>query len=144
MTSAEPADPPARAARARLLVADDEPLVRAMLLAQLQPDFEVVAAAADADEAIALAREHQPDAAIVDVEMPGGGGLRATREIRACSPGTAVLVLSSDESDAGVLAMLEAGAVSYFRKGLAARALSEALNESIDAHAKLSQATTGS
>lgn len=143
MTSAEPADARVPATRARLLIADDEPLVRAMLLAQLQPDFEVVASAADADEAIALAREHQPDVAIVDVEMPGGGGLRATREIRACSPGTAVLVLSSDESDAGVLAMLQAGAVSYFRKGLAASALSSALSESIDAHAKLSGASSG-
>jgi DNA-binding NarL/FixJ family response regulator len=143
MTPAESADACVPPARATLLIADDEPLVRAMLLAQLQPDFEVVAAASDADEAIALAREHQPDVAIVDVEMPGGGGLRATREIRACSPGTAVLVLSSDESDAGVLAMLQAGAVSYFRKGLAADALSSALSQSIDAHAKLSEAPTG-
>ena len=129
---------PVASGRTRLLIADDEPLVRSMLLAQLEADFDVVAAAADADEAIALALEHQPDAAIVDVEMPGGGGLRATREIRAGSPGTAVLVLSSDESDAGVIAMLEAGAVSYFRKGLAAAELASALSDSIDAHAKLS------
>jgi len=137
MTAPDSADSPVAAARTRLLIADDEPLVRAMLLAQLEAEFEVVAAAADADEAIAFALEHQPDVAIVDVEMPGGGGLRATREIRACSPSTAVLVLSSDESDAGVIAMLEAGAVSYFRKGLAAGELANALSESIDAHAKL-------
>jgi len=123
---------------ARLLIADDEPLVRSMLTAQLSADFEVVGEAADAEEAIALAREHQPDAAIVDVEMPGGGGLHATREIRDCSPGTAVLVLSSDESDAGVVSMLQAGAVSYYRKGLGASALRSALDETIEAHAKLS------
>lgn len=124
--------------RARLLIADDEPLVRTVLEAQLDASFEVVGSAQNADEAIALAREHQPDAAIVDVEMPGGGGLRATREIRECSPGTAVLILSSDESDSGVIAMLEAGAVSYLRKGLRTAELSSALAESIAAHAKLS------
>ncbi len=75
-------------------------------------------------------------AAIVDVEMPSGGGLRATREIAACSPGTAVLVLSSDESDAGVVAMLQAGAVSYFRKGLTAASCRSAVEESIDAHGR--------
>jgi DNA-binding NarL/FixJ family response regulator len=135
MTAPVPAD---STPRARLLIADDEPLVRSMLQAQLETDFEIVACAADADEAIELARTHQPDAAIVDVEMPGGGGLRATREIGSCSPGTAVLVLSSDESDAGVLAMLQAGAVSYFRKGLRAGELASALRETIAAHASLS------
>jgi DNA-binding NarL/FixJ family response regulator len=124
--------------RARLLIADDEPLVREMLGAQLAEAFEVIAEAADAEEAIALAREHRPDAAIVDVEMPAGGGLRATREITDCSPETAVLVLSSDESDAGVLAMVQAGAVSYYRKGLGAAALRAALDETIAAHARLS------
>jgi len=126
--------------RTSLLIADDEPLVREMLTAQLADSFDIVGAAADADEAIALAREHRPDAAIVDVEMPAGGGLRATREIRDCSPATAVLVLSSDESDAGVVSMLQAGAVSYFRKGLSAERLCDALTETIDAHAKLSGA----
>ncbi len=125
-------------ARLRVLIADDEPFVRSMLYAQLAPHFDVVAAAADAEEAIALARQHRPDAAIVDVEMPAGGGLRATRGIRACSPRTAILVLSSDESEAGVIAMLQAGAVSYFRKGLHAGELASALSESISAHAKLS------
>jgi DNA-binding NarL/FixJ family response regulator len=85
-----------------------------------------------------MARELRPDAAIIDVEMPAGGGLRATQEICDCSPATAVLILSSDESDAGVVTMLRAGAVSYFRKGLSGAELCDALNESIDAHAKLS------
>ncbi len=137
MTAPVPAD---SRPRTSLLIADDEPLVRSMLQAQLEGDFDVVACAADAEEAIELARAHQPDAAIVDVEMPGGGGLRATREIGVCSPATAVLVLSSDESDAGVIAMLEAGAVSYFRKGLRAAELTSALRESIEAHAALSAA----
>lgn len=127
----------APAPKNRLLIADDEELVRSMLTAQLSDAFEVVGVAADADEAIALAREHRPHAAIVDVEMPSGGGLRATREIAACSPDTAVLVLSSDESDAGVVAMLQAGAVSYFRKGLTAVELRTAVEESIDAHGAL-------
>lgn len=102
--------------RARLLIADDDRVVQTALYMQLNRDFEIVGGAYDADEAISLAEEHQPEVAIIDVQMPGGGGLRATREIRARAPGTAIVALSADESDSVVLAMLEAGAMAYLRK----------------------------
>src|SRR3954451_11436669 len=94
----EPSFPPG-GSLPRVLIADDDPDVRAALRAQLTGGFEIVAAAADTDEAIALAAEHQPDLAVVDVQMPGGGGLRATREIRAAAPRTAIVALSADESE---------------------------------------------
>jgi DNA-binding NarL/FixJ family response regulator len=94
----------------RVLIADDDPDVRAVLSAQLaRSGFDVVATAADTDEAIALAGEHHADIAIVDVQMPGGGGVRATQEIRATAPGTAIVALSADESERIVLEMLTAG-----------------------------------
>lgn len=127
--------------RPTLLLADDEPAVRSMLTHQLSTRFRVIAAAGDADEAIALAHAHRPDVAIIDVEMPGGGGLRATREIRVCSPNTAMLVLSSDESEEGVRAMLEAGAITYLRKGLPAHELASSLYATMDAHRKLAAHT---
>ena len=142
MTSAPFADGPRPDARMRVLIADDEPFVRSMLLRAARPALRRRRVRPPTPRRRSRSRgEHRPDAAIVDVEMPAGGGLRATRGIRVCSPQTAILVLSSDESDAGVVTMLQAGAVSYFRKGLNAGELASALSESVRAHAKLSAAS---
>ena len=117
-----------------LLIADDDAFMRAALDAQLGRDFEVVGAASDASEAIVLAEKHQPDVALIDVEMPSGGGLRAAREIQACAPNTAVLALSADESREVVIEMLEAGAISYVRKGVAPEELAATIHQAIKAH----------
>src|SRR3954449_12205354 len=142
--------------RPRVLIADDDPDVRAVLGAQLAGHFEVVAPAAraalaaqlaghfevvatagDTDEAIALATDARPDVAIVDVQMPGGGGLRATREIGEATRETAIVALSADESERVVLDMLRAGAVAYVRKGVDADELASLLHEALRAHGKL-------
>jgi DNA-binding NarL/FixJ family response regulator len=107
-----------------------------VLRAQLTPEFEVVGAATDTDEAIALAAETRPDIALVDVQMPGGG-LRATREIRDAAPDTTIVALSADESERVVLEMLRAGAVAYLRKGVGADDLAALLHEALRAHVKL-------
>ena len=75
--------------------------------------------------------------AIVDVQMPGGGGLRATREICEAAPETAIVALSADESERVVLDMLRAGAVAYVRKGVDADELASLLHEALRAHVKL-------
>jgi DNA-binding NarL/FixJ family response regulator len=122
-----------------VLIADDDVDVLAVLRAQIASEgFDVVATAADTDEAIALAAEHRPDIAIVDVQMPGGGGVRATREIRAVAADTAIVALSADESERIVLEMLTAGAVTYIRKGVGADELGALLHESLRARARLS------
>jgi DNA-binding NarL/FixJ family response regulator len=121
----------------RVLIADDDPDVRAVLSAQLAHAFEIVATAADTEEAIALAAEHQADIAIVDVQMPGGGGLRATQEIRGAAPGTAIVALSADESERVVLEMLNAGAVTYVRKGVGPNELAELLRRALRAQERL-------
>ena len=83
-----------------VLIADDDPDVRAVLSAQLASGgFEVVATAADTDEAIALAAEHRADIAIVDVQMPGGGGQEAVEMIRGQSPGLALLDVNMPRLD---------------------------------------------
>ena len=117
-----------------LLIADDDAFMRSALNAQLGRDFEVVGAASDAGEAIALAERHQPDVAIVDVDMPLGGGLRATHEIRERASNTAVVALSADESHNVVIEMLNAGAISYVRKGVAPAELAATLQRAIEAH----------
>lgn len=119
--------------RPRVVVADDDPLVRAALSAQLAAKYEVVGVATDAVEAIALTVEQQPDLAILDVDMPEGGGLRATREIHDAVPLTTVVALSADESDQVVRDMIRAGAVNYIRKGIRNDELDEALRASLAA-----------
>ena len=128
---------PEGGARPRVLIADDDPDVRAVLSTQLAPTFDVVGTAADTDEAIALAAEQQADIAIVDVQMPGGGGVRATAEIHAAAPDTTIVALSADESERVVLEMLKAGAVTYIRKGVTAEQLTALLHESIRAQAQM-------
>lgn len=119
----------------RLMIADDDPVVQSLLDMSLSQEFDVVGLAADGEQAVELAKESQPDAALVDVEMPAGGGLRAVRGIHDVAPDTAIVVLSVDESDALVRELIKAGATAYLRKGLAPRALSDALMDSIQAHA---------
>jgi DNA-binding NarL/FixJ family response regulator len=94
-----------------------------VLHTRLSPEFEVVAMASNAEEAVQLAAEHLPDVAIVDVQMPGGGGLHAARGIREQSPQTAIVAFSNDESRQGVLDMLDAGALTYVRKQVSHEAL---------------------
>lgn len=124
----------------RLLVADDDDVVRASLSAQLGRRYQVVGVARDADEAIAVALETRPDLALLDVQMPAGGGLRATQEIRQALPDTTIVALSSDESEHLVLDMLQAGAVTYLRKGASSAELLDSLRKSIEADAKLKAA----
>jgi len=132
----DPSSPPG-GAPPRVLIADDDPDVRAVLSSQLAADFDVIGTATDTDEAIALAAEHHADLAIVDVQMPGGGGVRATEGIRDAAPQTTIVALSADESERVVLDMLKAGAVTYIRKGVAADELTALLRESLRAQAQL-------
>jgi CheY-like chemotaxis protein len=140
----EPAEPgltpgvstgePVADGRPRVIVADDDPVVRSMLEMSLGAAFNVVGLAADSEDAIELARVHQPDAAVIDVEMPKGGGLSAVMGIVDVAPAAAIVVLSSDESDTVVRELIQAGAMAYLRKGASPQVLSDSLTDSIKAH----------
>ena len=102
----------------RVVVADDHPVFRAGMVTVLDElsDVEVVAQAADGEEAIAAAAEHQPDVILMDLRMPGVGGLEATARIRVEHPDVAVVVLTMDSDDDSVFAALRAGARGYLLK----------------------------
>jgi DNA-binding NarL/FixJ family response regulator len=117
-----------------VVVADDDEVLRTVLVAQLSDDFECVGVAADAPEGIALAAAQHPDVVILDVNMPGGGAARATREIREISPETAIVILSIDETWADLIDLLNAGAMTYLRKGIDEHTLARDLLSAIDAH----------
>ncbi|MGH3454590.1 MAG: response regulator transcription factor [Nocardioidaceae bacterium] len=98
----------------RLLIADDEDLLRGALssLLALEDDLDVVAEAATSTDAVRLAREHRPDIAVLDLEMPPADGLRAAEEIRAELPTRIMLV--TRHARPGVLRRALAAGVSGF------------------------------
>ncbi|MFJ9153430.1 response regulator [Streptomyces sp. NPDC102270] len=102
----------------RVTVADDQAVVRAGIAAILdaEPDLSVVGQAADGDTAVELALSARPDVALMDVRMPGIGGLAATAAITEGSPATRVLVLTTFGLDEYLFAALRAGAAGFLLK----------------------------
>ncbi|GAA4490125.1 response regulator transcription factor [Actinoallomurus oryzae] len=102
----------------RVLVADDEPMVRRGVRAVLATDggIEVVAEAADGHRAVELAQRHRPDVAVLDIRMPGVDGLRAAAEIRRTVPATGVVMLTTFGEDDYILRALGDGAAGFLIK----------------------------
>ena len=102
----------------RLLLADDHAVLRAGLktLLNAEPDMEVVAEAANGGETILKSNEFLPDIVLMDITMPGQGGLEATREIKKRNPAIKVLVLTMHEDESFLYEMLRAGADGYVPK----------------------------
>jgi diguanylate cyclase (GGDEF)-like protein len=103
----------------RLLIADDDPMVRLTMAALIErePGLDLVGEAEDADQAIEMAARRRPDVVLLDVNMPGGGGLRAANDIREANPDVKVVALSADDSAGAQYDMTRAGAVGYVVKG---------------------------
>lgn len=103
----------------RVLIADDHPIFRDGMRALLASvhDIEVVGEAATGNEAIAQAAEMQPDIVLMDLRLPGIGGVEATRQILVASPHIRVLVVTMFEDDYSVFTAMQAGARGYIVKG---------------------------
>jgi DNA-binding NarL/FixJ family response regulator len=102
----------------KVLVVDDQRVVReglATIVSSL-PGMEVVALAADGEEAVAKAAEHEPDVVLMDLRMPVMDGARATSAIRTRHRGTQVVVLTTYADDESIITALSAGAVGYLTK----------------------------
>ncbi len=101
----------------RTLVVDDHPLTRAALVGLLeQHNFPVVGEAGDGEEAIARARELRPDLVLLDLSMPGLGGLEALPGLRAAAPDCEVVVLTASGTEDNLLGAIRAGAAGYLLK----------------------------
>ena len=104
--------------RPRLLVVDDHQLVRQALVELLtQAGFEVVGQGTDGADAVALAKQLEPDLVLMDLRMPVLGGLDAAREIKDACPATQIVLLSAFESPALEQQAEEAGCFAYLVKG---------------------------
>ncbi len=109
---------PAGGGPVRVLLADDQRLVRESLgtLLGLLDGVELVASAADGEEALGLVAEHRPDVVLMDLRMPRVDGIEATRRLRASHPDVRVIALTTYADDDSVLGALRAGARGYLTK----------------------------
>jgi DNA-binding NarL/FixJ family response regulator len=116
----------ARRPPVRVVLADDHPIWRDGVRADLGPGFEVVGEAATADEAIAAIREHRPDLVVCDLQMPGGGGIAV---VKACGTQTRIVILTVSEQERDLLDAVAAGAVGYLTKSTPGEQLREQLHK---------------
>ncbi|WP_369196658.1 response regulator [Streptomyces djakartensis] len=113
----------------RVLIADDQAMVRQgfTVLLGTQPDIEVVGDACDGAEAVTRTAETSPDVVLMDIRMPGVGGIEATGMITAAHPGVRVLVLTTFDLDEYVYEALRAGASGFLLKDASSEQLAEAV-----------------
>lgn len=113
----------------RVLLADDHALVRegTRRLLETEKDVEVVAEAANGEEAVEATKRLHPDIAIMDIAMPGMGGIEATRAIKISCPETAVLVLSAYDDEPYLIKLLEVGAAGFLLKNVHGKELISAI-----------------
>lgn len=106
----------------RILLVDDHPLFREGVAHSLavDPDFAVMAQASSGEEAVRLAQDLVPDLVLLDVSMPGIGGIEAARQIAAARPEVRIVMLTVAENEDSLMAALRAGAHGYVLKGVAA------------------------
>ncbi|MET7444400.1 response regulator transcription factor [Streptomyces sp. NPDC005508] len=128
----------------RVLVADDEPLIRAgirMILSSAD-DIDVVAEAADGREAVELARSQRIDVALMDIQMPVMDGLTALGELRRAAPQVRVLILTTFGERHNVLRALTGGSAGFLLKGSAPAELMRAVRAAAGGEAYLSPGAT--
>ncbi|MFE3072979.1 response regulator [Streptomyces sp. NPDC059247] len=124
----------------RVVVADDQAVVREgiVMLLGLLPGVEVVGAARDGEEAVALTSELKPDVVLMDLRMPRCDGVEATRRIHERHPGTEVVVLTTYADDDSLFPALRAGARGYLTKDAGGEEILRALRDVTDGRAGLS------
>ncbi len=124
--------------RIRVVIADDHAPTRAGICGVLtDAGFDVVAEHRDGEGAVAAAREHRPDVALLDVNMPGAGGVAAAHEITSELPGCKVVMLTASRDDADLFAALRAGASGYLIKDMDPDRLPNALMGVLNGEAAL-------
>jgi DNA-binding NarL/FixJ family response regulator len=117
------------ASMVRILTVDDHPLLRKGIaaLVNAEPDIKLIAEACDGSEAIEMFRVHRPDVTIMDLQMPGMGGIEAIKRILSEFPSARIIVLTTYSGDVQVVRALKAGAQGYILKSNVHRELLETI-----------------
>lgn len=131
--------------KTRVLLVDDHEVVRLGLMTLIndRPDMEVVGEAGTAAEALQAVERLRPDVTLMDIRMPGEGGLEATRQITARFPESKVVMLTSFADDELLVRAIRAGAVGYVLKQVGNEELLRAIAAAARGEALLDPATTG-
>jgi two-component system response regulator DevR len=131
-------------AKTRILLVDDHDIVRLGLMTLLndQPDMEVIGEASTAGEAVKAAEILQPDVVLMDIRLPGEGGIEATRQVTAQFPKSKVVMLTSFADDELVVSAIKAGAVGYVLKQVGNEELIRAIQAAARGEALLDPSTT--
>jgi len=111
----------------RVAIVDDHALFRAGVRSELEGLVEVVGEAGSVGEAVALIRKDQPDVVLLDVHMPGGGGVQVIKEVTGASPDVRFLALSVSDAAEDVIAVIRAGARGYVTKAISGAELADAI-----------------
>jgi NarL family two-component system response regulator LiaR len=127
--------------RARIVIADDHPLMRDALRTLLErySDFEVVGEAADGKQALELCHSLRPEVVLLDLRMPQMDGLAATRAIKRELPGTAVLVITALGDPSHLSDALKAGATGYILKDSSSQEIAKAIRKVLSGKSPLNQ-----
>jgi DNA-binding NarL/FixJ family response regulator len=130
--------------KTRLLLVDDHAIVRLGLMTLLndQPDMEVVAEASTAAEAVRAVEKYQPDVVLMDIRLPGEGGIEAARQITERFPKSKVVMLTSFADDDLIIRAISAGAVGYVLKQVGNEELLRAIQAAARGEASLDPSTT--
>lgn len=131
-------------AKTRILLVDDHDIVRLGLMTLLndQPDMEVIGEASTAAEAVRQAEDLSPDVILMDIRLPGEGGIEATRQVTTKFPKVKVVMLTSFADDELVMRAISAGAVGYVLKQVGNEELLRAVQAAARGEALLDPSTT--
>jgi NarL family two-component system response regulator LiaR len=131
-------------AKIKVVLADDHRIVRAGIRQLLESamNIEVIAEAGDGEEAQALIQKHQPDVAVLDIQMPKASGIEVTRWVRSHLPAVGVLILTAYDDEPYVMAVLQAGANGYILKTAKTEELIQAVYDVHEGKSALDPAVT--
>ena len=127
----------------RVVIVDDHQLFRSGVRAELEPLLEIVAEAGTVEEAEAAIAEHTPDVVLLDVHMPGGGGVEVIRRVAAAGLRPTFLALSVSDAAEDVIAVIRAGARGYVTKSISPPELADAVRRVHDGDAVFSPRLAG-
>jgi DNA-binding NarL/FixJ family response regulator len=129
--------------RLRVVIVDDHAMFRTGVRSELSDSVDVVAEAADVDEAVAAVTSCRPDVVLLDVHLPGGGGTEVLRRTATLHPDVKFLALSVSDAAEDVIAVIRGGARGYVTKNISGRELVAAIRRVADGDAVFSPRLAG-